>query len=339
MYVQGSDHNKEEQMNRQFSVFGVGALVLASACLQATAVFAQAFPAKPVRIVVGLAPGGGTDIITRMVGQKLSVAINQQVVVDNRAGAAGNIAAELVAKAPPDGYTLIVVTASHAVNPSLYKKLGYDPIKDFTPITQLTSQPYLFVVHPSVPVKNVKEYIALSKTRKGGLTYASSGSGLLGHLGMELLMSQGNFRGTHVPYKGAGPALLDTMAGQVDAFLPTIISGLPFAKSGKVRAIGITSTKRSTLLPEVATVAEQGFPGFEVSGWYGMLAPAGLPKEVLAVLYGETAKVLRQQDIKDRMAGDGAEPVGSTPEEFAAYLQSETVKWAKVVKLSGASAE
>ncbi len=300
---------------------------------------AQNYPAKPIRILVGLAPGGGTDIITRMVGQKLGTAINQQVVVDNRAGAAGNIAAELVAKAPPDGYTLIVVTASHAVNPSLYKKLGYDPIKDFTPITQLTSQPYLFVVHPSVPVRNVKDYIALSKTRKGGLTYASSGSGLLGHLGMELLMSQGNFKGIHVPYKGAGPALLDTMAGQVDAFFPTIISGLPYAKSGKVRAIGITSTKRSKLLPDVATVAEQGFPGYEVSGWYGMLAPAGLPKEVLAVLYGETAKVLKMQDIKDRMAGDGAEPVGNTPEEFGAYIQSEMVKWAKVVKQSGATSE
>ncbi|MGH8617512.1 MAG: tripartite tricarboxylate transporter substrate binding protein [Burkholderiales bacterium] len=327
-------------MNRRFSISRAGGvMVLAAVCLQVSVAFAQAFPAKPVRIMVGLAPGGGTDIISRMVGQKLGVAINQQVVIDNRPGAGGNIAAELVAKAPPDGYTLIVVTASHAVNPSLYKKLGYDPIKDFTPITQLTSQPYLFVVHPSVPVRNVKDYIALSKTRKGGLTYASSGSGLLGHLGMELLMSQGHFPGIHVPYKGAGPALLDTMAGQVDAFFPTIISGLPYAKSGKVRAIGITSTKRSTLLPDVATVAEQGFPNYEVSGWYGMLAPAGLSREVLAVLYGETAKVLRQQDTRDRMAGDGAEPVGNSPEEFGAYLQSETVKWAKVVKLSGATSE
>jgi tripartite-type tricarboxylate transporter receptor subunit TctC len=236
-------------------------LALGLTCGFIAAAGAQNFPAKPVRIVVGLAPGGGTDIVARHVGQKLSPAIGQQVVIDNRPGASGNIAAELVARSPADGYTLIVVTASHAVNPSLYKKLSYDPIKDFSPITQLTSQPYIFVVHPSLPVKNVKEYIALSKTRKGGLTYASSGSGLLGHLGMELLKTMGKFEGTHIPYKGANPALVDTISGQVEAFFPTIISGLPQVKAKKVRAIAVTTVQRSPLLPDVPTVAEQGFAG------------------------------------------------------------------------------
>jgi tripartite-type tricarboxylate transporter receptor subunit TctC len=311
----------------------------ALACAYAANAPAQNFPAKAVRMVVGLAPGGGTDIITRMVGSKLGPAMNQQVVVDNRPGAAGNIAAELVARSAPDGYTLLVATASHAVNPSLYKKMGYDPIKDFSPVTQLTAQPYLLVVHPSLPAKNVKEYVALSKTRKGGLTYASSGSGLLGHLAMELLKTMGKFEGTHIPYKGANPALIDTMSGQVEAFFPTIISGLPQVKNGKVRAIAVTTAQRSALLPNVPTIAEQGFPGYEVSGWYGLLAPAGTPKEVVAYLNTEVVKVLRQNEMKERMGADGAIAVGNTPDQFAAYIRSEMEKYAKVIKASGATAE
>lgn len=300
---------------------------------------AQPYPTKSVRIVVGLAPGGGTDIITRLVGQKLAGVLGQQIVVDNRPGAGGNVAAELVARAAPDGYTLIVVTASHAVNPSLYKKMGYDPIKDFVPITQLTSQPYLFVVNPSVPAKSVKEFVALAKTAKTGITYASSGAGLLGHLGMELLRTQAAFKAVHVPYKGAGPALIDTVAGQVDAFFPTIISGLPQVKAGRVRAIAVTTLKRSPLLPEVATVAEQGYPGYEVNGWYGLLAPAGTPADVVGQLNREVAKVLAMADIKAKMQGDGAEPVGNPADQFGRYIESEMAKWAKVVKDSGARAD
>jgi tripartite-type tricarboxylate transporter receptor subunit TctC len=311
----------------------------ALACTYTASAPAQNFPAKPVRMVVGLAPGGGTDIITRMVGSKLGPAMNQQVVVDNRPGAAGNIAAEIVARSAPDGYTLLVATASHAVNPSLYKKMGYDAIKDFAPVTQLTAQPYLLVVHPSLPAKNVKEYVALSKTRKGGLTYASSGSGLLGHLAMELLKTMGKFEGTHIPYKGANPALIDTMSGQVEAFFPTIISGLPQVKNGKVRPIAVTTAQRSALLPNIPTIAEQGFPGYEVSGWYGLLAPAGTPKEVVTYLNTEVVKVLRQTEMKERMGADGAIPVGSTPDQFAAYIRSEMEKYAKVIKASGATAE
>mgnify|MGYP001579331653 CR=1 FL=1 len=313
--------------------------VAAAACACGSPVVAQNFPVKPVRIVVGLAPGGGTDIVARMVGQRLSAATGQQIIIDNRAGASGNIAAEIVAKSPADGYTLIVVTASHAINPSLFSKMNYDPIMDFSAITQLTAQPYLFVVNPGVPAKSVKEFIALAKSRKGGLTYASSGSGLLGHLGMELLKTQAKFEAVHVPYKGAGPALIDTIAGQVDAFLPTIISGLPQAKSGKVRAIGVTTLKRAAVLPEVLTVAEQGFPGYEVSGWYGLLAPAGTPNDVIAYFNREVVKVLHSPEGRERLAAEGAEGVGNTPEQFGAYMRSEMVKWGGVVKRSGARAD
>jgi tripartite-type tricarboxylate transporter receptor subunit TctC len=310
-----------------------------TAAIAAAPVGAQSFPAKPIRFVVGLAPGGGTDIVARMVGTKLSQNINQQVIVDNRPGASGNIAAELVARSAPDGYTLLVTTASHVINPALFKKLNYDPIKDFAPVTQLTAQPYIFVVHPTMPAKNVKEFIALARSRKEGLTYASSGSGLLGHLAMELLKSVSKFEATHVPYKGAAPALMATISGEVDAFFPTIISGTPQVKNGKLRAIAVTTKERSPLLPNVPTVAEQGFPGYEVSGWYGLLAPAAVPKDVLATLNTETVKVLRDPEVKQRMASEGAAPVGSTPEQFAAYMRSEAQKWAKVVKLSGATAD
>jgi tripartite-type tricarboxylate transporter receptor subunit TctC len=225
------------------------------------------------------------------------------------------------------------------VNHSLYKKMGYDPLKDFAAITQLTSQPYIFVVNPSVPARSVKEFVALAKGSKSGITYASSGSGLLGHLGMELLRTQAGFQAVHVPYKGAGPALIDTVAGQVDAFFPTIISGLPQVKAGRLRAIGVTTLKRSPLLPAVPTVAEQGFPGYEVNGWYGLLAPAATPKDVVQYLHRETVKVLALPDIKSRMEADGADPVGNESEQFTRYIESEMVKWAKVVKLSGARAD
>ncbi len=328
-------------MGRGLSIFrgGSWAVALAAVFPYGATAIAQSYPAKPVRIVVGLAPGGGTDIVARMVGQRLSAAIGQQVIIDNRPGASGNIAAEIVAKAPADGYTLIVVTASHAINPSLFSKMGYDPIKDFSAVTQLTEQPYLFVVNPSVPAKSVKEFVALAKSRTGGVTYASSGAGLLGHLGMELLKSQAKFDAVHVPYKGASPALVDTIAGQVDAFLPTIISGLPQVKSGKVRVIGVTTLKRAALLPDVPTIAEQGFPGYEVNGWYGLLAPAGTPKDVIAYVNREVVQVLRSTEGRERLAAEGAEGVGTTPEQFAAYMQSEMVKWSKVVKQSGARAD
>ena len=300
---------------------------------------AQAWPAKPIRLVLPVAPGGGADTIARLVSQKVGAAIGQQFVIDNRGGAGGNIAAEIVARAEPDGHTLVMVLSSHTINPSLYKKLNYDPAKDFTPITLLARSPFLLVVHPSLPVRNVKEFIALSRKTPGGLTYASSGSGLLAHLAMELLKSIGKFEATHIPYKGTGPAMMDTVAGHVVANFPTMISGLANVKAGRLRAIGVTSRERSPLLPDVPTVAEQGFPDYEVNGWYGWLAPAGTPRPIVARLHEEAARAVRMKDVSEKLAADGAIPIGSTPEEFTRFIRAETQKWAQVVKQSGATAE
>ncbi len=300
---------------------------------------AQGYPNKPIRLVLPVAPGGGADVIARTVSQKVGAALGQQFLIDNRGGAGGNIAAEIVAKAEPDGHTLVMVLSSHAINVSLYKKLNYDPVKDFVPITLLASSPFLLVVHPSLPVRNVKEFIALSRTTKGGLPYASSGSGLLAHLAMELLKSLGKFEATHIPYKGTGPAMMDTVAGHVAANVPTMISGLQNVKAGRLRAIAVTSRQRSALLPDVPTVADQGFPDYEVIAWYGWLAPAGTPPKIIALLYEEASKAVRMNDVRERLAADGAVALGSTPDEFARFMQSEMVKWAKVVKLSGATAE
>ena len=301
--------------------------------------FAQTYPAKPIRLVLPVAPGGGSDIIVRIVTQKVTAAINQQFVIDYRGGANGNIAHDLVAKAPADGYTLLWVNAGFATNVSLYDKLNHDPVRDFTPITQLTSQSYVFVVHPSVPVKSVREFVALSHARKGGLVYASTGAGSLPHLGMVLFRIQAHIPATHIPYKGAGPALIDVIGGQVDAMMPTMIAGTPLIKSGKLRALAVTSAKRSALLGDVPTIAEQGYPRFEVSGWYGMLAPAGTPKDVIALLNAEIVKALRLPDVVERLTGDGAVAVGNAPDEFGAYIKSEMAKWGPVIKASGATAD
>ena len=314
-------------------------LLSAAALTFAQPAWPQGYPAKPIRLVLPVAPGGGSDIIVRIVTQKLIPTVGQQFVIDYRGGANGNIAHDLVAKAAPDGYTLLWVNAGIATNAGLYRKLNHDPVKDFTPITQLTSQSYVFVAHPSVPVKSVAEFVALSHVRKGGLVYASTGAGSLPHLGMELLKIQAGVAGIHIPYKGAGPALIDLVGGQVDVMMPTMISGTPFVKAGKLRALGVTSATRSTLLPSVPTVAEQGFPRFEVSGWYGMLAPAGTSKEAIALLNMEIVKVLRLPDVAERILHDGAVAVGNTPEAFGAYITSEIAKWRPVIKASGATAD
>ena len=314
-------------------------LLSAAALTFAPPAWPQGYPAKPIRLVLPVAPGGGSDIIVRIVTQKLIPTVGQQFVIDYRGGANGNIAHDLVAKAAPDGYTLLWVNAGIATNAGLYRKLNHDPVKDFTPITQLTSQSYVFVAHPSVPVKSVAEFVALSHVRKGGLVYASTGAGSLPHLGMELLKIQAGVAGIHIPYKGAGPALIDLVGGQVDVMMPTMISGTPFVKAGKLRALGVTSATRSTLLPSVPTVAAQGFPRFEVSGWYGMLAPAGTSKEAIALLNTEIVKVLRLPDVAERILHDGAVAVGNTPEAFGAYITSEIAKWRPVIKASGATAD
>ena len=300
---------------------------------------AQTYPTKPIRLVLPVTPGGGADVIARAVGQRVGAALGQPIVIDYRGGAGGNIAAEIVAKAEPDGHTLVMVLSSFAINPSLYRKVAFDPVKDFVPITLIASAPFLLVVHPSLPVKNVQEFIALARRTTGGLAYASSGSGLLAHLAMELLKSQGRFEATHIPYKGTGPAMVDTIAGHVAANFPTIISGLGNVRAGKLRALGVTSLQRSPLLPEVPTIAEQGFPAYEVNAWYGWLAPAGTPRQVIALLNAEATKAIKTPEVRERLASDGAVPIGSTPDEFARHIRSEMEKWGKVVKQAGITAD
>lgn len=300
----------------------------------------QAYPSKPIRIVVPAPPGGGTDAVARIIGNKLSVATGQTVIIDNRAGASGNIAGQIVAKANPDGYTLYAIFGSHVTNPSLFKDLGYDPIKDFSAITRLTGLPYLLVVYPALPIKNVKELIAVAKSSKGGLTYASAGTGLLGHLSMELLKEMGNFDAVHVPYKGGAPATLDVVAGRVCCFFASAPSALPHVKSGRVRVIGVSTKERSHLVPDVPTVAEQGFPNFDVVSWYGMLSPAKTPKPVIDYLFKEIISLLKSDDTIKMLAAVGADPAPSaSPADFASYLQSELNLWAKVIKRAGITAQ
>lgn len=300
---------------------------------------AQSYPSKPIRMIVASAPGGGTDLAARVVGQKLAGALGQLVIIDNRAGAAGNIAADIAAKSQPDGYTLIMVSASHAINATLYRKLPYNTLKDFAPVSQVTGSAYVFTVNPSLPAQSFTEFITLAKARKGKLSYASSGNGQAGHLAMELLKTLAGFEALHVPYKGGGPAMLNLIAGQVDAFISSPPAAVPQVKAGKVRALAVTSLKRSDLLPDVPTIAESGFPQYEVNGWNGLLAPAGTPAVIVNRLQAEVAAALKQPDVRERMASNGLDAVGSTPAQYSALIQAEIGKWAKVVKQSGATAE
>jgi tripartite-type tricarboxylate transporter receptor subunit TctC len=297
------------------------------------------YPSKPVRLIVAAPPGGSLDFIARIVAQDLGSSLGQPLVIDNRGGAGGNIAAELAAKAPPDGHTLVLVGPSHVINPSLYRKLSYDAVEDFSFITQIASGSYVIVVPPSVPVKTLKEFVAHAKSKKDGVSYASPGIGQAGHLGMELLKTIARFDAVHVAYKGTGPALIDLMAGRVDVFLSSTSGALPHVKSGKLKVLAVSSLKRSLLLPDVQTVAESGYPGYEVIGVYGLLAPAGTPRTVVSRLYEDMSRSLKLADVRDRLAAGGVDPVGSLPETFKAYVKAEITKWAKVVKQSGATAD
>jgi tripartite-type tricarboxylate transporter receptor subunit TctC len=318
-------------------VAGLGCMVsLASVTGMAQA---AAYPERPIRMIVASAPGGGTDLAARIVGQRLSAVLGQQVIIDNRAGAAGNIAADIAAKSQPDGYTLVMVSASHAINASLYRKLPYDTLNDFAPVSQVTGSAYVFSVHPAIPAKAFTDFIPFAKARKGKLSYASSGNGQAGHLAMELLKTLAGFEAVHVPYKGGGPAMIDLIAGQVDAFIASPPAAAPHVKTGKVRALAVTSMKRIDLLPDVPTIAESGFPQYEVSGWNGLLAPARTPAAIVNRLQSEIAAILKQPDAREIMASNGLDPVGTTPAQFSALIKNELGKWAKVVKQSGASAE
>jgi tripartite-type tricarboxylate transporter receptor subunit TctC len=293
-------------------------------------VAAQSYPAKPVRVVVPFPPGGPTDIVTRLIAPKMAEALGQQVVVENRGGAGGAIGTEMVAKAAPDGYTLVMGTIGGlAVAKSLNPKLGYDTLRDLAPITQSVSVTSVLVVHPSVPAKSVKELLALAK--KGKLNYASSGNGTITHLAGELLKLMAKVDITHVAYKGGAPALVALVSGEVDMSYENSLIITPHIKSGKVRGLAVTSAKRSALLPELPTIGET-LKGYSASGWYGLLAPAGTPRPVITRLHAEAVKALRAPDVVEKLSGQGAEPVASSPEEFTAFIRSETEKWANLVK-------
>jgi tripartite-type tricarboxylate transporter receptor subunit TctC len=301
---------------------------------------AQAYPTKPVRMVVPFPAGGATDIVGRLIAQKLSEAWRQQVFVDNRAGAGGTIGSDVAARAPADGYTILMGTSStHAIAPSLYSKLPYDPVRDFAPITLVASATVLLAVHPSVPAKNVRELIALAKKQPNALSFASSGTGGISHLIGEHFKSLAGIQMLHVPYKGDTPALIDLTAGQVSLMFGTAVSFLPHVKAGRLNALAVTNPKRSPTLPKIPTISESGLPGFEALQWFGLFAPAGTPKEVISRLHGEIVKSLQLPDVQERLTGLGADVVGNTPEEFAAFLKADAAKWAKVVKESGAKIE
>ncbi|MBI1990809.1 MAG: tripartite tricarboxylate transporter substrate binding protein [Betaproteobacteria bacterium] len=314
-------------------------LVLVALLVAAVPAHAQTYPAKSIRIVVPFAPGGGADIIARILGQKMTDSWGQQVVVDNRAGASGNIGAEIVAKAAPDGHTLLMASSALAINPSVYRSVPYDPIKDFAPITQPALLPNILVVHSSVPVKTVRDLIALAKSRPGQLAYASAGAGTGTHLAAEMFKLQAGVDMVHVPYKGGGAVISDLLGGQVALTFATLPSVMPYVKAGRLRALAMTTTKRWPGLPTVPTIAESGFPGFEISTWIGLLAPAGTPKDVVGKLHGEVTRILKLPDVRERFDSLGMEPVGDSPEQFAQYIRSELAKYAKVVRQSGARVE
>ena len=305
-----------------------------------TAAAQPAYPAKAIRYVVPFPAGGPLDIVARAIGQELSKSWGQPVIIDNRPGAGGNIGADLVAKAPPDGYTILMgAVSTHAINVTLYNKLPYDPIRDFAPVTLITSVPNVLVVHPSVPANNVKELIALAKARPGQLNFASGSTGSAGHLAGELFNSMAGVRMTHIPYKGAAPAVVDLMAGHVSLMFDNMSSALPNIKAARVRALAVTTLKRSPLQPQLPTISEAGLRGFDVSTWFGIFAPAGTPPEIVAKLNGEVARILHTPEMKERLALLGAEPIGNKPDEFAAFIKAEIPKYAKVIQASGAKAD
>ena len=307
--------------------------------LASATALAQSYPAKPVRVVVPYPPGGPTDIVARVVSQKLTEQTGQQFLVENRAGAGGNIGAEAVARAPADGYTLLVATTAHAINPSLFKQLGYDLQKDFAPVSQLTGGPLVIVANPSLPAKDVRELIALAKAKPGALNFASSGNGQSTHLSAELFSSMAGIKMNHVPYKGSAPALTDVIAGQADLMFDTMLSAMPQVKTGKLKALAVTSAARSPAAPDLPTVAESGLPGYEAIAWNGLLAPAGTPKDVVATLNAELKRTLELPEIRERFAAQGFGAAWSPPANYSAFIQAELAKWAKVVKASGATVD
>ena len=299
-----------------------------------------AYPAKSIRFVVPFPAGGPLDIVARAIGQELNKSWGQPVIIDNRPGAGGNIGADAVAKSAPDGHTILMgAVSTHAINPTLYSKLPYDPIRDFAPVTLVTSVPNVLVVHPSVPARTVKDLVSIAKARPGQLNFASGSTGSAGHLAGELFKAMAGVDMVHIPYKGAAPAVVDLLAGHVSLMFDNMSSALPNIKSGRVRAIAVTTLKRSPMLPALPTISESGLRGFDISTWFGVFAPGGTPPAIVARLNAEIVRALATPEMRERLAALGAEPVGNKPEEFAAFIREEIPKYAKVIKASGAKAD
>jgi tripartite-type tricarboxylate transporter receptor subunit TctC len=318
-------------MVRRIALAAVAVMV---ACAH-SGVYAQSFPARSIRLVVPYVPGGGTDFVGRTVAQKLSEALGVTVLVDNRPGGGTNIGSEFVAHAAPDGYTLLVGGVPNSANMALFQKLAYDVVKDFAPVVMLDTAPNILALHPSVPAKSVKELIALAKTRRGALTYASAGIGSSNHLSGELFRVMAGIDIVHVPYKGGGVAITDLLAGQVSMYFGTTPSTLPFVQSGKLRALGVTTAKRTIAAPQLPTIAEAGLPGYEQAAWHGLLAPAGTPDAVIAKLNAEGNRLLRSPDVVERFALQGIDVIGGSPAQFAAFIRQDVAKYAKLVKTAG----
>ena len=310
-------------------------LALYLLALAAAPVFAQQYPARAVRLIVASSPGSGVDIVARIVAQKASAGLGQQVIVDNRAGAGANLGAEIAAKSPPDGYTLLMGTPAHAINVSLYSGLSYDVIRDFAPVSLISTGQYVVIVHPSVPARTAKELIAIAKAKPGALAFGSAGAGNSTHLAGELFNSMAGIKMLHVPYRGSGPALIDLQSGQLQVMFANITAGLPFIRNQRVRGLAVTGPKRSSQAPDLPTVAEAAIPGYAVTSFFGVLAPTGTPAAVIAKLNGEFVKAAHSKDVQASLANEGAEAIGSSPEEFAAYIRAEIPRWTSAVKTAG----
>ena len=324
----------------RFSVFSVVSVVAAFALGLPMHALAQAYPAKPIRFVVPYPAGGPLDTVARLLGYKVSESVHQPVIVDNKPGAGGNIGADAVAKSPPDGYTILMgAVATHAINPTLYASIPYDPIRDFIPVTQVASTPNVLVLNPSIPASTVREFIAYAKAHPGELNFGSGSTGSAGHLAGELFKSMAAIEMTHIPYKGAAPAMQDLIGGRIQLMFDNLASSLGQVRAGKVKAIAVTTARRTALAPELPTIAESGLPGFDISTWFGIFVPAGTPRDVVEKLHGEFTRALADRDVREKMLTLGAEPVGSRPEEFAAYIRAEADKYARVIRASGAKAD
>lgn len=300
---------------------------------------AQGYPNKPIRMILAFPPGGPTDIVARVLAQKLTEQLGQQVVVDNKPGAGGNIGAELASKAPNDGYTIFYNTSAIVINPALYGKASYDTLKDFVPVALTAAIPMVLVVNTALPAKNMKEFVDLAKSKPGQLSYSSSGTGTITHLASAMLSSQMGLSTVHIPYKGSAPGLVDLASGQTQFMTDTINTALPYIKDGRMRAIAVTSAKRSSVLPDLPTFNESGLAGFDAAAWQGVVVPAGTPNEIVNKLNLEINKALMDQMVRARLAGQGADVLGSTPAEYAAYIRAEMPRWAKAIKDSGAKAD